>query len=313
MLYTSLVRFRGKFFRFIQISLLLLAAIAWDGQANADQLILNWVDNSTNEDGFKIERAKGTGGTFAQVATTGANVTSYTDSDLVAAITYCYRVMGFNLAGGSSYSNNACYTSEGGGSTPAMLSPPPGSTLTTSTVTFQWSAGSVVAEYWLGVGTTQAAVANNPWGDIFAQSTGTNTSAIVSGIPLIGNPVFVRLWWKIGTTWSFTDYTYQTQGGGSTPAMLSSPPGSTLTTSTVTFQWSAGSGVAEYWLGVGTSQAAIENSPWGDIFAQSTGIITSAEVSGIPLTGNPVFVRLWFRGPEIPHNWFFTDYTYQTQ
>ena len=193
---------------------------------------------------------------------------------------------------------------------PVIFDPPPASTLTTSTVTFQWSAGSGVAEYYLGVGTSQATVANAPWGDIFAQSTGTNTSAVVSGIPLTGNPVFVRLWWKIETTWSFTDYTYQTQGGGSTPAMLSPPPGSTLTTSTVTFQWSAGSAVVKYYLGVGTSQAAVASSPWGDIFAQSTGTNTSAGVSGIPLTGNPVFVRLWWK---IGTTWSFTDYTYQTQ
>jgi hypothetical protein len=96
-----------------------------------------------------------------------------------------------------------------------MVNPPAGSTLTTSTGTFQWSPSSGVAEYYLGVGTSQTAVANAPWGNLFAQSTGTTTSAIVSGMPLTGSPVFVRLWWKIGTTWAFTDYTYQMEGDGS--------------------------------------------------------------------------------------------------
>jgi len=92
-----------------------------------------------------------------------------------------------------------------------MASPAPGSTFTTSTATFQWNAGSGVDQYYLSVGTSQASVANAPWGDIFAQSTETNPSQVVSGIPLTGNPVYVRLWWRIGTMWTSTAHTYQTQ------------------------------------------------------------------------------------------------------
>ena len=94
-------------------------------------------------------------------------------------------------------------------SVPNITNPIPTSTLTNSTVTFQWTAGSGVDSYWLGVGTSQASLANNPWGDISSQST-TSTSLTVSGIPINGNPVYVRLWWNVGSTWFFTDYTYQT-------------------------------------------------------------------------------------------------------
>jgi hypothetical protein len=89
---------------------LLLGAIAWHEEANAAQLGLTWTNNSTNEDGFKIERATGTTGTFAQIAITGANATSYSDSGLADATTYCYRVRAFNTAGDSAYSNVACGT-----------------------------------------------------------------------------------------------------------------------------------------------------------------------------------------------------------
>ena len=202
------------------------------------------------------------------------------------------------------------YQTQRDDSTPWMVSPSADSTLTTSTATFQWSTGHTVEKYYLGVGTSQAAIANTPWGDIFAQSSGTNTSQVVSGIPLTGKPVFVRLWWKRGTTWLFTDYTYQTQRDDSTPWMVSPSADSTLTTSTATFQWSTGHTVEKYYLGVGTSQAAIANTPWGNIFAQSSGTNTSQVVSGIPLTGKPVFVRLWWKRGT---TWLFTDYTYQTQ
>jgi len=73
------------------------------------QLQLDWVDNSPNEDGFKIERSTG-GGPFVQIRQEGANVTTFTDSGLAANTTYTYRVRAFNLGGDSGYSNEASAT-----------------------------------------------------------------------------------------------------------------------------------------------------------------------------------------------------------
>jgi subtilisin family serine protease len=53
---------------------------------------LSWSDNSYGEDGFKIERKTGAGGTYAQIAVTAANTTSYADTGLNASTTYHYRV-----------------------------------------------------------------------------------------------------------------------------------------------------------------------------------------------------------------------------
>ncbi|MGE0823669.1 MAG: discoidin domain-containing protein [Candidatus Binatia bacterium] len=69
---------------------------------------LSWIDNSTNEEGFKIERKIGVAGTFVRLVVVGANVTSYTDNEITPDITYCYRVQAFNAAGDSSFSNEAC-------------------------------------------------------------------------------------------------------------------------------------------------------------------------------------------------------------
>jgi hypothetical protein len=84
------------------------------GDAFAAQLQLSWFDNSINEDGFKIERATGTTGTFAQIGLTGANVTTYNDSNLSAGTTYCYRVRSYNTGGDSPYSNAVCGTTSTG-------------------------------------------------------------------------------------------------------------------------------------------------------------------------------------------------------
>src|SRR5262245_40099290 len=72
------------------------------------QIDLSWLDVSSNEDGFKIERKTGVAGTFAQIATVGANVTSYSNTTGLSANTYyVYRVRTHNAGGNSSYSNEA--------------------------------------------------------------------------------------------------------------------------------------------------------------------------------------------------------------
>jgi len=68
------------------------------------------VDNSTNEDGFKIERGPATAGPFTQIGTAGSNIASYTDSGLADATNFCYRVRAYNVAGDSAYTNVACGT-----------------------------------------------------------------------------------------------------------------------------------------------------------------------------------------------------------
>jgi C1A family cysteine protease len=72
------------------------------------QLNLLWTDNSNNEAGFKIERCQGSGCTnFAQIATVGANVTTYSNTGLRKATIYTYRVRGYNSSGNSGYSNTS--------------------------------------------------------------------------------------------------------------------------------------------------------------------------------------------------------------
>lgn len=69
---------------------------------------LAWTDNASNEDGFKIERCKGATCTnFAQIATVGPNVTSFSNTGLAKNTSYRYRVLAYNTAGNSGYSNIA--------------------------------------------------------------------------------------------------------------------------------------------------------------------------------------------------------------
>ncbi len=80
---------------------------------SSSQINLTWSDNDTTEDGFKIERCTGAGcSNFAQIATVGANITSYANTSLTASTSYTYRVRAYNATGDSDYSNTANATTQ---------------------------------------------------------------------------------------------------------------------------------------------------------------------------------------------------------
>ncbi len=109
--------------------------------SGTSQIDLAWTDNSGNEDNFKIERHAGDGN-FAEIATVGADVTSFGDTGLSASTTYTYRVRAANAAGNSGYSNAASATTDDPPSPPAD---PSGLTATangTSQIDLAWTDNS---------------------------------------------------------------------------------------------------------------------------------------------------------------------------
>jgi hypothetical protein len=81
-----------------------LTAVAGQSKGSA---ILNWADNSTNEENFLVERSTSAAGPFIQVATVSVNTRTYTDNTVFRKTTYFYRVRAANSGGKSSYSNIA--------------------------------------------------------------------------------------------------------------------------------------------------------------------------------------------------------------
>ena len=92
----------------------------------------------------------------------------------------------------------------GGGSSPTITSPTPGSTLAGSTATFVWEDnGTPVTEWWLYVGSQVGSA------DILdSGSLGLNLSTFVVGLPTNGEVVHVRLWYAVGGVWLFTDFQF---------------------------------------------------------------------------------------------------------
>ncbi len=85
------------------------------------QINLTWTDNSTNEDGFKIERSPD-GANFTQIATVPAGVTAYSNTGLAASTLYYYRVFAYNVAGNSASPSNTASATTAGVTVTTLLS-----------------------------------------------------------------------------------------------------------------------------------------------------------------------------------------------
>ena len=174
-----------------------------------------------------------------------------------------------------------------------MLAPVPGSKLTATTATFTWNAGTAADNYWMDVGNSLGQ------GDILAVAT-ADLSQTASGLPCDGRTLYVQLWSHINGAWQppmqYTYAAWAACGAVTTPA-----PGATFTSSTVTFSWTAGTGVSAYMLDVGTAPGQ------GDIFSANVGTALSRAVSGIPINGNPIYVQL---SAAIGGVWYRSRYIY---
>jgi titin len=108
-------------------------------QASSSQIDLTWTDNSSNEDGFKIERSSD-GVAFEQTGTVAANVISYSDATVAAGTGYYYRLRAYNTAGDSAFSNiaSATTTQVAPAAPTSLTATPSGSTQ----VNLSWSESS---------------------------------------------------------------------------------------------------------------------------------------------------------------------------
>jgi hypothetical protein len=77
--------------------------------ASGKNIDLAWTDNSSNENGFAIERRK-SGGTWSQVGSTDSGATTYRDGGRKSGTTYVYRIRAFNRNGNSAYTAEARVT-----------------------------------------------------------------------------------------------------------------------------------------------------------------------------------------------------------
>jgi hypothetical protein len=202
----------------------------------------------------------------------------------------------WSLINGAWKQNNYLFTAyTAPSSRAAMLSPTNGTVLVTNPVTLLWSAGTGVSQYAFWIGSTPGSAG------LQAQMAGTNRTWNVT-LPLDGNPVYVRLWSQISGTWQSNDYAYETSfGTAAKAAMTSHANGAVLEGAATVFGWSAGAGVSQYALWIGNTPGSY------DLYAAGCGTNRTQTVTGLPVDGGPVYVRLW---SLMGGTWKSNDYFY---
>jgi len=65
------------------------------GVVSGGKITLNWMDNSSVEDGYIIERSASTNTSYTQLSSVAANVTSFNDLNVQNGVTYYYRVKAY--------------------------------------------------------------------------------------------------------------------------------------------------------------------------------------------------------------------------
>ena len=130
-------------------------------------------------------------------------------------------------------------------------------------------------------------------------------SHAVSGLPEDGRRLYVRLSYEEGGAWSFRDFEYEAAGVAPLPdPFITSPvPGTQLAGDTVTFEWTPNQMNPDLWaVHVGSSPGAqdLHNS---DVLGAG---VRSHTVSGLPVDGRRLYVRLWYR----VGGWLTRDYEY---
>ena len=293
---------------------------------------LKWTDTSTIETGFTIQRSTST--TFPANPTTftvGANVTTFTDTSVVAVRTYYYRVRAFNATGPSAWSNVASAT------TPSPLPAAPSGlsataqsptsvllgwtdnannetgftiqratssnfrTVTTFTTganvaTFTDTTAAAVTTYYYRVRATNAA-GNSAWSNTASVTTPSPFPATPSGLTATAqSSTSVLLGWTDNSN-NETGFTIQRSTTTTFPA---SPTTFTVGANVVTFTDTTATALTTYYYRVCATNAN-GSSAWSNVPTVTTPDVIPAAPS--TLTGTAVRITGSNRQDLVTLNW----------
>jgi len=176
-----------------------------------------------------------------------------------------------------------------------LTSPAPASTLTSNSVKFAWSTGTAGSQYDLHL----SAVAPGGY-DLYLSGHVTGTSVTVKNLPTNGGKIYARLYTILNGATVYNDYIYT---AASLAKLISPAPSSTLTGTSVTFMWSAGTAVSQYDLHLSAVSAG-----GFDLYLSGHVTGTSVTVNKLPTNGEKIYARLYtiLNGVTL-----YNDYIYQ--
>jgi uncharacterized delta-60 repeat protein len=159
---------------------------ALSASLSGQQVNLTWIDQSSNEIGFVIERKTGAAGAWEQLAQVGAGVQGYADPTVVGGNSYTYRVFAITSDNSSGYSNEA---------TAAIPQPAPAApsnliaTLNGSNVDLSWSDAS---DNETGFTIQRKTGAAGTWGQL--DQVGAGVTSYSDTTVVAGNTYFYRVY-----------------------------------------------------------------------------------------------------------------------
>ncbi|MEQ1934117.1 MAG: hypothetical protein ABL962_09590, partial [Fimbriimonadaceae bacterium] len=169
-----------------------------------------------------------------------------------------------------------------------LTTPANGGTLTSTSTTFAWDAGSSgISQYSLWIGSSLGAY------DVYTSGSVplTGLSKLVSNLPADGRKLYISLFSYVNGAWLHNSYTctaYKAPAPAApVKAKMTSPvDGATLVSSNTTFQWDAGSGIASYSLWIGNTPNAYD--------IHNAGLLTGlSQTVVLPTDGRKLYVSLW--------------------
>lgn len=151
------------------------------GSIMNSQIVLTWLDNSTNETGFKIERKTGIG-SWSEIGSVNTNIYTYSDSSVNYGTTYTYRVYAFNSTGNSlNYSNEITITTLLSVATTAITNV--ATTTVSSGGNISFGGGSSVTARGVVWSTSPSPTFSLPTKTMDGSGTGSFTSSITTLLP----------------------------------------------------------------------------------------------------------------------------------
>ncbi|MEX1997651.1 MAG: fibronectin type III domain-containing protein [Candidatus Andersenbacteria bacterium] len=141
--------------------------------ASSTSITWTWTDNSNNEVGFKLYDDNDA--LVATIAT--ANATSYSETGLTKGTNYTRKVVSYNNAGNSAYSNTASVTTPAEPTAPSNFD---GTAASSTSITWTWTDNSTDEVSWLlqnGSGSTIATIASTT-----VSGTGSTISYTETGL-----------------------------------------------------------------------------------------------------------------------------------
>ena len=278
---------------------------------NGPTTTFNWISNGANVSDFAILAGSSPGGAdFFDSGSLGTqesvNVTGLPVNGSKIHIRLSYKSNGSWKSVDYEYTAFKDPNSEETVHVPEMLDPKPESTLSAAETQFSWTSnGAAVANYWMYVGTRQG------YWDLFNSGLLENSQEVsITGLPVDGSTLHVRLWYRVNDRWKWLDYKYiaftDPNGNPETalPEIVDPEPGSTLSGSEAEFSWeSNGANIYYYWVFIGSRRG------YSDLF--SSGFLPrsseSVTAKGLPVDGTALHVRLWY---WMKGSWQFIDSEY---